>query len=111
MSDKLLQMGDLPANTIQGTTLTRGTFENMSDLEIIKLVEKTVTDPVTKEFNEKPLKGYLNLPDIDVKRIQKELWKLDMFKKGKHEKFMFKNPNTSDIKVVCVQILLWEYFA
>ena len=76
MTNKLLQIGDLPADTIQGTTLTRGTFESMTDLEIIKLVEKQVTDPITKEFINKPLKGYLNLPDIDPKRIQKELWKI-----------------------------------
>jgi len=110
MSAKLLTMGDLPANTIQGTTLTRGTFENMSDLEIIKLVEKQVTDPITKEFNDKPLKGYMGLPDIDQKRIEKELWKLKKYKDGSFDKFMFKR-NESDIKVVCVQILLWEYFA
>ena len=111
MTNKLLQIGDLPADTIQGTTLTRGTFESMTDLEIIKLVEKQVTDPITKEFINKPLKGYLKLPDIDPKRIQKELWKLNMVKKGQFDSFRFKNPNDSDIKVVCIQILLWEYFA
>ena len=34
-----------------------------------------------------------------------------MVKKGQFDSFRFKNPNDSDIKVVCIQILLWEYFA
>lgn len=113
MENELLVIGDLPPNTIkyEGQFLTRDSFYSMEDLQVIKLVKDELRPDGNKINDNKliKLKGYKNLPDIDIRSIEKELWKLQQFEIGKHEKFMFKRHN-SDIKVKCVQIILWKYY-